>query len=79
MSHPGAGDRCQGRLCGTALSVGLGAFGEADVERVLAILRAETRIAMQQLGAPSLKDSRSGDGTAGLAQSRQAAAVRAAQ
>jgi 4-hydroxymandelate oxidase len=35
---------------------GLGAFGEAGVERVLAILRAETRIAMQQLGAPSLKD-----------------------
>ncbi|HTA99623.1 MAG TPA: alpha-hydroxy acid oxidase [Bradyrhizobium sp.] len=35
---------------------GLGAFGEAGVERVLTILRAETRIAMQQLGAPSLKD-----------------------
>ena len=35
---------------------GLGAFGQAGVERVLAILRAETRIAMQQLGAPSLKD-----------------------
>jgi 4-hydroxymandelate oxidase len=35
---------------------GLGAFGEAGVERVLAILRAEIRIAMQQLGAPSLKD-----------------------
>ena len=35
---------------------GLGAFGESGVDRVLAILRAETRIAMQQLGAPSLKD-----------------------
>jgi isopentenyl diphosphate isomerase/L-lactate dehydrogenase-like FMN-dependent dehydrogenase len=35
---------------------GLGAFGESGVDRVLAILRAETRIAMQQLGAPSIKD-----------------------
>jgi 4-hydroxymandelate oxidase len=35
---------------------GLSAFGEPGVERVLAILRAETRNAMQQLGAPSLKD-----------------------
>jgi 4-hydroxymandelate oxidase len=35
---------------------GLGAFGQPGVERVLAILRNETRIAMQQLGAPSLKD-----------------------
>ena len=35
---------------------GLGAFGQAGVERVLEILRAETRLAMQQLGAPSLKD-----------------------
>jgi isopentenyl diphosphate isomerase/L-lactate dehydrogenase-like FMN-dependent dehydrogenase len=35
---------------------GLGAFGQAGVERVLAILRAETRFAMQQLGAPTLKD-----------------------
>jgi len=35
---------------------GLGAFGQPGVERVLAILRAETRNAMQQLGAPSLKD-----------------------
>ena len=34
---------------------GLGAFGQPGVERVLAILRAETRTAMQQLGAPSLK------------------------
>jgi 4-hydroxymandelate oxidase len=35
---------------------GLGAFGQSGVERVLAILRAETRNAMAQLGAPSLKD-----------------------
>ncbi len=35
---------------------GLGAFGQAGVERVLAILRAELRSAMQQMGAPSLKD-----------------------
>jgi 4-hydroxymandelate oxidase len=35
---------------------GLGAFGESGVERVLAILRAETRNQMAQLGAPSLKD-----------------------
>ena len=35
---------------------GLGAFGQPGVERVLGILRAETRAAMQQLGAPSLKD-----------------------
>jgi 4-hydroxymandelate oxidase len=35
---------------------GLGAFGQPGVERVLAILRAETRNAMQQLGAPTLKD-----------------------
>jgi 4-hydroxymandelate oxidase len=35
---------------------GLGAFGQPGVERVLAILRAETRNAMTQLGAPSLKD-----------------------
>ncbi len=37
---------------------GLGAFGQPGVERVLDILRAETRSAMQQLGAPSLKDLR---------------------
>ena len=34
---------------------GLGAFGQPGVERVLEILRAETRTAMQQLGALSLK------------------------
>jgi isopentenyl diphosphate isomerase/L-lactate dehydrogenase-like FMN-dependent dehydrogenase len=35
---------------------GLGAFGQPGVERVLTILRAETRAAMTQIGAPSLKD-----------------------
>jgi 4-hydroxymandelate oxidase len=35
---------------------GLGAFGQPGVERVLAILRAEARVAMAQIGAPSLKD-----------------------
>ena len=35
---------------------GLGAFGQPGVERVLEILRTETRLAMQQLGAPTLKD-----------------------
>jgi 4-hydroxymandelate oxidase len=34
---------------------GLGAFGQPGVERVLEILRRETRVAMQQLGAPSIK------------------------
>src|SRR4030081_3498266 len=35
---------------------GLGAFGQPGVERGLTILRAETRTAMAQIGAPSLKD-----------------------
>jgi 4-hydroxymandelate oxidase len=35
---------------------GLGAFGQPGVERVLGLLRFETRNAMQQIGAPSLKD-----------------------
>jgi 4-hydroxymandelate oxidase len=35
---------------------GLGAFGEPGVERVLQILRNELKVAMQQAGAPSLKD-----------------------
>jgi 4-hydroxymandelate oxidase len=34
---------------------GLGAFGQAGVERVLEILRAEVRASLQQLGAPSLE------------------------
>jgi len=43
---------------GRAYLWGLGAFGQAGVERVLEILRGETRAAMQQLGAPSLGDLR---------------------
>jgi isopentenyl diphosphate isomerase/L-lactate dehydrogenase-like FMN-dependent dehydrogenase len=35
---------------------GLAAFGQPGVERVLEILRAETRAAMQQVGAPAIKD-----------------------
>lgn len=35
---------------------GLGAFGQPGVERVLGLLRFETRTAMQQLGAPTVKD-----------------------
>ena len=35
---------------------GLGAFGQPGIERVLEILRAETRAVMQQVGAPSIKD-----------------------
>jgi isopentenyl diphosphate isomerase/L-lactate dehydrogenase-like FMN-dependent dehydrogenase len=34
---------------------GLGAFGQAGVERVLDLLQQETRAAMQQVGAPALK------------------------
>ena len=34
---------------------GLGAFGQPGVERVLEILRNETRATMQQVGAPSIK------------------------
>ncbi len=35
---------------------GLGAFGQAGVERVLAILQGELRSVMMQMGAPALKD-----------------------
>jgi isopentenyl diphosphate isomerase/L-lactate dehydrogenase-like FMN-dependent dehydrogenase len=35
---------------------GLGAFGQAGVERVLQILRREAEAAMRQIGAPSLKE-----------------------
>jgi isopentenyl diphosphate isomerase/L-lactate dehydrogenase-like FMN-dependent dehydrogenase len=35
---------------------GLGAFGEPGVEQVLRLLRTELKVAMQQVGAPSLKD-----------------------
>jgi 4-hydroxymandelate oxidase len=47
----GAQAVCIGRpyLCG------LGAFGRPGVERVLEILREETRAAMRQVGAPPIK------------------------
>jgi 4-hydroxymandelate oxidase len=35
---------------------GLGAFGEAGVERVLELMRVETYAMIQQMGAPSIKD-----------------------
>ena len=35
--------------------IGLGAFGQVGVERVLEILRTETHAVMQQIGAPSIK------------------------
>jgi isopentenyl diphosphate isomerase/L-lactate dehydrogenase-like FMN-dependent dehydrogenase len=35
---------------------GLGAFGQAGVERVLELMRIETTAMMQQMGAPSLKE-----------------------
>ena len=35
---------------------GLGAFGGPGVERVLELLRFETRVAMQQCGAPTIRD-----------------------
>ncbi len=34
---------------------GLGAFGQPGVEKVLDLLRAELRVAMQQVGAPTIK------------------------
>jgi isopentenyl diphosphate isomerase/L-lactate dehydrogenase-like FMN-dependent dehydrogenase len=34
---------------------GLGAFGQAGVEKVLELLRIELRVAMQQTGAPTIK------------------------
>ena len=34
---------------------GLGAFGQAGVERALELLRVETHDMMQQMGAPSVK------------------------
>ena len=41
---------------------GLGAFGQAGVERVLELLRLELLAAMQQVGAPSHQAPRSRDG-----------------
>jgi 4-hydroxymandelate oxidase len=35
---------------------GLGAFGQQGVERVLEIVRTETRAALQQCGARSVKE-----------------------
>src|SRR4029077_3520800 len=35
---------------------GLGAFGQAGVERVLELVRTETSAMMQQMGAPTVKD-----------------------
>ena len=35
---------------------GLGAFGQAGVERVLELMRVELYGAMQQVGAPTIKD-----------------------
>jgi isopentenyl diphosphate isomerase/L-lactate dehydrogenase-like FMN-dependent dehydrogenase len=35
---------------------GLGAFGQAGVERVLELLRIELHAMMQQAGAPTVKD-----------------------
>jgi isopentenyl diphosphate isomerase/L-lactate dehydrogenase-like FMN-dependent dehydrogenase len=35
---------------------GLSAFGQAGVERVLEILRAELTLTMQQMGTPAIKD-----------------------
>jgi len=40
---------------GGAYLWGLAAFGQAGVERILEILREETRAAMQQVGAPTIK------------------------
>jgi 4-hydroxymandelate oxidase len=43
---------------------GLGAFGQPGVERVLEILRVETRAVMQQVGAPSNQAPNADDGAA---------------
>jgi hypothetical protein len=52
--HQTFGHGCPSCPCWTALLWGLGAFGQPGVERVLDIHR-ETRAAMQQVGAPSIK------------------------
>lgn len=44
----------QGVCVGRPYIWGLGAFGQPGVERVLELLREELRIAMQQVGAPSI-------------------------
>jgi 4-hydroxymandelate oxidase len=45
----------QGVCVGRPYIWGLGAFGQPGVERVLELLRAELRVAMQQVGAPSIR------------------------
>ncbi len=45
----------QGVCVGRPYIWGLGAFGQAGVEKVLEILRIELRVAMQQTGAPTIK------------------------
>jgi len=45
----------QGVCVGRPYIWGLGAFGQPGVERVLELLRIETRAAMQQVGAPTVK------------------------
>jgi isopentenyl diphosphate isomerase/L-lactate dehydrogenase-like FMN-dependent dehydrogenase len=41
---------------GRAYIYGLSAFGQAGVERVLDILRAELALTMRQCGTPSIRD-----------------------
>jgi 4-hydroxymandelate oxidase len=45
----------QGVCVGRPYAWGLGAFGQPGVERVLELLRIETRAIMQQVGAPNIK------------------------
>jgi isopentenyl diphosphate isomerase/L-lactate dehydrogenase-like FMN-dependent dehydrogenase len=45
----------QGVCVGRPYIWGLGAFGQPGVERVLELLREELRVAMMQIGAPSIK------------------------
>jgi isopentenyl diphosphate isomerase/L-lactate dehydrogenase-like FMN-dependent dehydrogenase len=45
----------QGVCIGRPYIWGLGAFGQAGVEKVLELLRIELRVAMQQTGAPTIK------------------------
>ncbi len=45
----------KGVCVGRPVIWGLGAFGSPGVERVLELLRIELRLAMQQVGAPSIK------------------------
>jgi 4-hydroxymandelate oxidase len=46
----------QGVCIGRPYLWGLGAFGQPGVERVLELLRIEFRAAMQQVGAPTIKN-----------------------